>query len=58
VREGRGGVVNIDPLLLLGLLMLGMALGALLMRIRFKSEVARIVSEQLDEEGNGRELRA
>jgi hypothetical protein len=44
-------VVKIDPLLLIGLIMLGMALGALLMRMRFKSAVGQIVREQLDEDG-------
>jgi hypothetical protein len=45
-----------DPLLLIGLIMLGMALGALLMKIRFKSDIARIVSGQVAEEGKETEL--
>lgn len=45
--------MKIDPLLLFGLIMLGMALGALLMRMRFKSVVGQIVRDQIDEEGAG-----
>ena len=40
--------MKIDPLLRVGLIMLGVAVGALLTRIRFKSAVGQIVREQLD----------
>ncbi len=37
-----------DPLLLLGILMLGMALGALLTTIRYKTITSRIVKEEIE----------
>ena len=45
--------MRIDPLLLVGLIMLGMALGALLTRMRLRSTVGQIVREQLDQERAG-----
>lgn len=42
--------MKIDPLLLFGLIMLGMALGALLMKLHYRSAIARIVREQVDAE--------
>ena len=45
--------MKIDPLLLVGMIMLGMALGALLTWIRVKSAVGQIVREQLDQERAG-----
>jgi hypothetical protein len=38
---------RVDPLLLIGVLMLGMVLGALLTRIRLRATVARMVREEL-----------
>lgn len=42
--------MKIDPLLLIGLIMSGMALGALLMKLHYKSAIARIVKELVDSE--------
>lgn len=39
--------MNVDPLFLLGILMLGMGLGALLMRIRYRGAIKEIVRNEL-----------
>lgn len=44
-----GGFVKpFDPLLIIGLLMLGMAVGALLMRVRYRSHISQAVDELLE----------
>jgi hypothetical protein len=50
--------VKIDPLMLLGLITLGMTLGALLLMIRYKSALAKIVSEQINKEQKQSDLSA
>jgi len=39
--------MTIDPLLVVGLLMLGMALGALLMKIRCTNAMKKLVNDEL-----------
>jgi len=39
-----------DPLFLVGVLLLGMALGTILTTIRFKNAAARIVGEEIDKQ--------
>jgi len=36
--------VNIDPLLVIGLIMLGMAMGAVLSHLRFKASIRRLMT--------------
>lgn len=48
IYRREGVLLMPDPLLLLGTLMLGMALGALLTRIRYKSAVSRIVKAEIE----------
>ncbi len=50
--------MKVDPLLLLGMLTLGMVLGALLTMIRYKRALARIVGEEIDKQRKRSELSA
>lgn len=38
----------IDPLLIIGLLMLGMAVGALLMKVRYRCHISQAVDDLLE----------
>jgi hypothetical protein len=44
----RGRFVMIDPLLVVGLILLGMAFGAALTMLYYRSGLARIVDEHID----------